>query len=61
MDGRRIWNAQHGQGVVDFAAILPLLDEVGYDGYFTVEYGPHEGTKDHFEKMAESIRYLEGL
>lgn len=60
-DGRRIWNAQHGEGVVDFAAILPMLKEHGFDGYVTVEYGPHEGTKDHFEKMAESIRYLEGL
>lgn len=60
-DGRRIWNAQHGQGVVDFAKILPLLKAHGFDGYVTVEYGPHEGTKDHFEKMAESIRYLEGL
>lgn len=60
-DGRRIRNAQHGEGVVDFAALLPRLQRDGYDGYVTVEYGPHEGTKDHFEKMAESIRYLEGL
>lgn len=60
-DGRRIWNAQHGQGVVDFATLLPALKRDGFDGYTTVEYGPHAGTKDHFEKMAESIRYLEGL
>ena len=60
-DGRHIWNAQHGEGVVNFAALLPDLKQDGFDGYVTVEYGPHEGTKDHFEKMAESIRYLEGL
>lgn len=60
-DGRRIRNAQHGQGVVDFATLLPKLKADGFDGYVTVEYGPHAGTKDHFEKMAESIRYLEGL
>ena len=60
-DGRRIRNAQHGEGVVDFAALLPSLKRDGFGGYVTVEYGPHEGTKDHFEKMAESIRYLEGL
>ena len=60
-DGRRIWNAQHGEGVVDFGKILPMLLDHGYKGYCTVEYGPHEGTTDHFEKMAESIRYMEGL
>ncbi len=60
-DGRRIWNAQHGEGVVEFDKILPMLKDRGFDGYVTVEYGPHEGTKDHFEKMAQSIRYLEGL
>ncbi len=60
-DGRHIWNAQHGEGVVNFAALLPDLKQDGFDGYVTVEYGPHEGTRDHFEKMAESIRYLEGL
>ena len=60
-EGRRMWNAQHGEGVVDFGKILPLLKSRGFDGYVTVEYGPHEGTQDHFEKMAESIRYLEEL
>ena len=60
-DGRRMWNAHHGQGVVDFGTILPMLLDHGFKGYCTVEYGPHEGTADHFEQMAEGIRYLEGL
>lgn len=60
VDGRRIWNAQHGEGVVDFSKILPMVAGTGYTGFVTVEYGPHEGN-DHFAKMAESIRYLEGL
>ena len=61
VDGRRMWNAQHGEGVVDFAKLLPMIEKTGYKGFVTVEYGPHEGTRDHFAKMAESIRYLEGL
>ena len=60
-DGRRMWNAHHGQGVVDFKTILGMLKARGYDGYLTVEYGPHEGTKDHFAQMGEGINYLEGL
>jgi len=60
-DGRRMWNAHHGQGVVDFKTILGMLKERDFNGYLTVEYGPHEGTKDHFAQMGEGITYLEGL
>ena len=59
--GRIFCEAHHGEGVVDFSAILALLKSRGYDGCATVEYTPHISTTDHFKQMNRSIRYLASL
>ena len=51
----------HGQGIVDFPALLKLLRADNYDGFATVEYSPSDVGIDHFKLLARSIRYFESI
>ncbi|NLM76663.1 MAG: TIM barrel protein [Ruminococcaceae bacterium] len=45
-----------GEGVIDFPSIFQILDDVGYDGYFTVELD--RSRFSHKESAARSMAYM---
>lgn len=64
--GYRAWHFPAlGEGVVDFPKLFSILDDVGYDGPFTLEIEGIEGeVKSEAltrERIAKSIEYLRSL
>jgi inosose dehydratase len=47
-----------GEGVVDLPAVLAALDEVGYEGYATIEQDRVPGSGSPLEDLAASVRVL---
>jgi inosose dehydratase len=47
-----------GDGVVDLPAVLAALDELGYDGYATIEQDRVPGSGSSLEDLAASVRVL---
>jgi sugar phosphate isomerase/epimerase len=46
-----------GEGILDIPAILGILDEHGYDGYYNLEFGGDNSD----ELIRKSLAYLEQL
>lgn len=47
-----------GEGVVDLPAVLAALDEVGYEGYATIEQDRVPGSGSPLDDLAASLRVL---
>jgi inosose dehydratase len=48
-----------GEGAVDLSAVLAALDEVGYEGYATIEQDRVPGSGSPLDDLAASVRVLE--
>ena len=59
MDGRYLRLVPLGTGVVDFAAHLRLLDEIGFDGYITLEGGRPTG--DPWQRAVSALAFFRDM
>ena len=48
-----------GSGYLDFKELLRALEEIGYDGYLTVECFPHEDNLDTARKALQYMKFIE--
>jgi inosose dehydratase len=48
-----------GEGAVDLAAVLAALDEIGYEGYATIEQDRVAGSGSPLDDLAASVRVLQ--
>ncbi len=61
-NGEPFVSAQTGEGLIDFAGIIRVLDENGYDGYLLLEYPMRlPGSKSHEELLKDAVAYIESL
>ena len=60
-NGRYMVGVLHGEGMVDFAALLPRIKKSGFDGYMAVEYVPQKVDSDFAAEMIQCREYLERL
>lgn len=60
-NGRYMVGVLHGEGMVDFATLLPRIKKSGFDGYMAVEYVPQKVDSDFAAEMIQCREYLERL
>ena len=48
---------RYGEGVVDFAAFVKIFRDIGYQGYYSMEY-PTDSDAEAEERLKSSVEYL---
>lgn len=60
-DGRKMVTTYHGEGMIDFPAVIGWFKRDGYQGYMSVEYAPDGDREDLFQILVDTRKYLENI